>query len=502
MADFAPRFRQTLRWRVFATFLAIFTLGFVSLFFVSQRLVQLQYDTTKQQTHAEVADHLAARIQKLLDEGRPFGEIQQVGEDVAQIDPDIALFILDEQGMVRSALSPHSNLMPGYQDIRIPVEPLESFLNGALNDLPLYSLEPLKQSKKVFSVARLRFSGIQGYLYVTLDGGQPFFRADGVSRENSVMLRAAFFVALCYLGPLALGLCALYFVSRRFRLLITGVARIRDGSFESRLPISKNDEIDALAHTINEMAERIQSDILILHERDETRRELISNVSHDLRSPATQIRLAAHALERVSREADARSHIAGINASVDFLDLMLRELSELGRLESASMKVTPEVFSIAELFADLELQYHLVAQEKQVSLLFSVPEDLPAVFADPALILRLMGNLIGNAIRYTPPGGTVRVAAAASSGAILLSVSDTGVGIRAEEMPHLFERFYRGADSRPAIPGSTGLGLAISKRIIDLHESAIEVESLPEQGTTFRFNLKTAAQQASSYVDT
>jgi signal transduction histidine kinase len=167
---------------------------------------------------------------------------------------------------------------------------------------------------------------------------------------------------------------------------------------------------------------------------------------------------------------------------------MVEELFELARLDSCETVVYAEPFSMCELVQDVAQKYRLRAQEKSIHLEVSLNREAPPVYGDIAMMQRVLENLLENGLRHTPPGGTIRIGVGMDSGNVVVQVADTGCGIPAEDVPHIFERFYR-HDRHRADTGSAGLGLAIVRRILELHGSVIQVSSEPDKGTTFCFRI-------------
>jgi signal transduction histidine kinase len=164
------------------------------------------------------------------------------------------------------------------------------------------------------------------------------------------------------------------------------------------------------------------------------------------------------------------------------------ELLDLAKLDSHEIVLQREPFNLSDLVQDLVQKFQLRAKEKQINIVTNVQEELPFANADIALIERVLENLMENAIRYTPQGGSIRVVLRPEREDISVQVSDTGRGIPEEELPHIFNRFYQLDKSRKGEKHS-GLGLAITKKILELHERSIEVASSPGSGTTFSFHL-------------
>jgi predicted ATPase/signal transduction histidine kinase len=225
------------------------------------------------------------------------------------------------------------------------------------------------------------------------------------------------------------------------------------------------------------------------------RRELIANVSHDLRSPLASLRGYLDTLlikEDSLGAAERRAYLAIALRQAEHLQMLISELFDLARLDFDGYRIAPEPLHLGELARDVVQKFQLKAEQKQVRLQLGVDDSTAFVRADIGLIERVLENLIENAFAHTPPGGQVRLAVAATDDGVLIEVADTGDGIPAADLPHVFERFYRVDKARTRERSGCGLGLAIVKRIVELHDSEIRVESEVGAGTRFWFTLKTA----------
>jgi signal transduction histidine kinase len=248
------------------------------------------------------------------------------------------------------------------------------------------------------------------------------------------------------------------------------------------------------------MRDRIADQFKRLDENDRMRRELIGNITHDLHTPLASVQgyletvlLRSDALDGDTRE----QHLRTALRHAQRLDRRIADLFELSKLDAGRVQPREEVFCLAELLQDVLQSYRLQAQQRGVALdLAAGSHGQSPVRADIALIERVLQNLVDNALRHTPEGGRVQLAIEpAGNHRLLLRISDTGAGIAAEHLPHIFERYWRGGEAErgDAASHSAGLGLAIVKRIVELHGSAIAVRSAPKQGTTFEFALPQAA---------
>ena len=238
------------------------------------------------------------------------------------------------------------------------------------------------------------------------------------------------------------------------------------------------------------MAEQFEQ----LEKNDRLRRELVSNLSHDLHTPLASIQgYVERCLIRNEQLAPAEraQNLRVVLRHCASLSKRTGELFELSKLDAGRMQPQLEVFCLSELLQDVVQAYALQAEQRNVSLRLSAASRSTAcVRADIALLERVFQNLIDNALRYTPAGGSIRIDIQPNEDALEVSVSDTGAGIANEHLEHVFERYWRAQDAQSTEPGpSSGLGLAIVKRILELHGSVIRVSSDLSRGSRFDFSL-------------
>jgi signal transduction histidine kinase len=224
------------------------------------------------------------------------------------------------------------------------------------------------------------------------------------------------------------------------------------------------------------------------------RRDLIANVSHDLRTPLVSIRGYLEVLAAKGETlapAQRRGHLETALRQSEHLGTLIDELFELARLDFKGLRLERERFQLAELASDVLQKFQLLAQGRQVVLRLDAPAAPTPVHADLSLIERVLDNLIGNALKHTPPGGRVDVALTLQGERIAVCVSDTGSGIAAHDLPHIFERHYRARDARAGAVHGAGLGLAITRRIVELHGGVITAQTRGDCGAVFSFSLAT-----------
>lgn len=237
-------------------------------------------------------------------------------------------------------------------------------------------------------------------------------------------------------------------------------------------------------------------DFTELRRLETIRQDFVANISHELRTPITSLKALADTLQEgaINDPSVAYDFLKKINVEIDRLSQMVQELGDLSRIESGETRLNKEPVEIAELIKKVEESLKAQADRAGLNLNVSVSASLPEAFADRDRVQQVLVNLIHNAIKFTPPGGMIDVSAIADGDSIQVSVADTGIGIPDDDLPRIFERFYKIDRARTSGAG-TGLGLAIAKHIIEAHGGSIWAESIEGKGATFYFTLPSLPQQ-------
>ncbi|MEW6635607.1 MAG: ATP-binding protein [Actinomycetota bacterium] len=298
-------------------------------------------------------------------------------------------------------------------------------------------------------------------------------------------------LAAAALAAMVAAALASAFVARRItsplRRMLEATRRISAGRYDERLPAQQNDELGALSESFNAMAADLAAN-------ERRRREFIADVSHELRTPLSTLRGYMEGILDGVVEPSGETW-ALLYAETERMRRLVEDLQQLSSAEAGqlALEISPilpqepvrlSTESMAPLFT-----------EKGVDLCTGLPEDLPPVLADGDRLVQVLTNLLRNSLRYTPPGGRVAVEAEAAGSEVLFRVSDTGAGIPAEHLPHVFERFYRVEKSRSREGGGSGVGLAISRALVEAMGGRIRAESPgPGKGSTFSFTLPAAGR--------
>ena len=302
----------------------------------------------------------------------------------------------------------------------------------------------------------------------------------------------ALFIAGLAVALLAAGLGVLLArsISQPLAEMSRAADRMAEGDYAVRVPLRGQAEVVALARTFNQMAEGMGS-------VERLRRDLVANVSHDLRTPLTVIRGYLEGL-RSGQIADRRSAemaFEAMHAEVTRLLRLVDDLRQVAALDAGGPSLERRPVAVADLVSDALSRIEPVATAKGVTVLNQSSTDLPQVSVDAGRMGQVLFNLLDNAVRHTPPGGTVTMQAGYAPGSrgnqahVWLTVQDNGEGIPAEHLPHIFERFYRADRARGE--GGAGLGLAIARAIVEAHGGQISAQSdgVPGHGSTFTIRL-------------
>ncbi|HEX5942252.1 MAG TPA: HAMP domain-containing sensor histidine kinase, partial [Anaerolineales bacterium] len=281
-------------------------------------------------------------------------------------------------------------------------------------------------------------------------------------------------------------------VTERVNLLKGAAQKLAQGDLQTRVPVSGRDEVSALATAFNQMAEQLQAADQKQRELESLRRDLIAWVSHDLQTPLTSMRAILEALsDRVVEEPEMVSrYLLTAQREVMSLSALIDDLFQMSQLDAGGFPLHRAPASLTDLVSDTIESFSQLAKQQEITLEGQVESDVDPVLMDTQAIGRVLNNLISNALRHTPARGRVSVWVRRAASGVDVTVSDTGEGIRAQDIPHIFERFYRGDASRTRIRGTgAGLGLAIARGIMRAHGGDIQVQSEPGKGTQFTFHL-------------
>ncbi len=464
--------------------------------YTSERYRQEANQKLNRTLAAHLVSHLVGK-NLLRSEARVRQRTQAEIKQSMVLNPEIEIYILDPGGIILAY-----SAAPGkVKRARVSLGPIRRFLN-ARDPFPIGGDDPRDPTRqKIFSAAAIPEDArvkdrLKGYVYIILGGEE----AQGVTetlRRSYILRLGLAMTAGTLLFALIAGFYLFATLTRRLRQLASAVERFQPVSDKpvtssgGKTLAPSQDEIARLGAVFAHLSERVEAQVRALQQADTHRREMVSNVSHDLRTPLAALQGYLETLSMKEGQLapeEQRNYLAIATRHSKRLGKLVSELFELAKLEAREVPLHIEPFSLGELVQDVAQKFQLAAQNNGLRLETDFAPDLPFVYADIAMIERVLENLIENALRYTPTGGQITVRLRPQTAAVVVAVQDTGRGIREEDLPHIFERYYR-VEDQPDTPGCAGLGLAITKRILELHHSNITVESVPGGGTTFTFAL-------------
>lgn len=277
----------------------------------------------------------------------------------------------------------------------------------------------------------------------------------------------------------------------RINMLQNAAQDVARGDLSVRVPAQGNDELALLARTFNDMAEELRIAQRKQQELDTLRRDLIAWVSHDLQTPLASMRAIVEALADgvVDDPETVQRYLRTVKREINDLSELIDDLFQVAQMDAGGLVLQRSENSLADLISDTLESFSGIARQREVNLSGGVDADIDLVYMDAPRVGRALNNLVSNALRHTPPGGKVEVHASRQVDWARVDVRDSGAGIPAEDVPHVFERFYRGEKSRSRLTGGAGLGLAIARGIVEAHGGQIGVESASGEGANFYFVL-------------
>jgi two-component system, OmpR family, sensor kinase len=457
---------------------------------VSLHVTRSGLQSVDQTLHASLANEVLASYLPVLRESFARGLELPLFDQLMAINPNSEFYLLDPDGRVLRHRAPVGRVSLE----QVSIVPVEAFLARS-QPLPILGDDPRDPATpKAFSAARIEIDGQhKGYLYAVLGGdayrtAAAMFQASSALRVTLVVLVGALVVAL------GLGAFAFRLLSGRLARLSNEMLAFESTGFRASMAVVPTtrggDEIDDLSRVYAALASRVAQQFAELERMDRSRRELLSHLSHDLRTPLATLQAYLETLTIKGSTLPPDTRDEYLAAAVQFsrkIDAMTADLFELATLDMHEAPMRPEDFFVAELLHDIGQRFGLQAGGKGVKLEIVSQAPGPQISADIGLIERLFANLIDNALKFTPPGGNIKVSVREMGPTVVIDVTDTGIGIPEHDLGRIFESFQR-ATHETATDG-TGLGLAIAKRISNLHGGRISVESTLGKGTSFRVEL-------------
>jgi len=476
--------------RLSITLLALVILLGTTVLWIAHETSEQYSQEVTQRLNGDIAMYVTGEQQLIEDGHVNQAAVDKLAQRAMTINPTVEIYLVDAQGRI---------LTSSLSDVvhnRISLVPVKQFLSGEVA-YPIYGDDPRHPTnQKVFSVSPiLEHEKVVGYLYAVL-GGKKFESLQSAVDASYILQMGAITIIGSLLVAVLAAITIFFFLTRRLSALSAHMNNfdISDPVKGPELPTpaKAKDEIDYLSASFIEMATKIKQQFVALQSLDATRRELIANVSHDLRTPLASMQGYIETLMIKDSElspARKQQYLATAHKHSLRLNALIAELFELAKLDSGTMELNIETFSLMELVHDSVQEFELLSAQKNIKLSVEAANENCYVCADIALIQRVLQNLLGNALEHTPADQSITIRIKDSAENVLIEVSDTGRGIAKHEIPHIFERYYFSHQGHHTEKLGSGLGLAIVKRILELHKSSIAVRSELNRGTIFSFEL-------------
>jgi len=482
------KFFQGLFWKIGGAFLAVLVILGLIYVYISAFTAEMYFQEASQKLNAEVASHIANDTRCFINGKINNNVLQEVFHNVMVVNPSIEVYLLDTQGNILTYYAPNKTIKLK----KVPLEPINEFISDEGNSFHMGADPKNEEGEKTFSAAKVYEEGIfRGYIYVIL-GGEEYEHASQFV-FGSYILRLGFrSMVISIIAAALIGLVALAYITRNLRGIVLVIRRFKNGDLTARIKIKSKSELSEFGESFNEMADTIVNNISEMKTMDNLRRELVANVSHDLRTPLATIQGYVETIlikaESLSDE-ERKNYMQTILSSTERLKKLVTELFELSKLEARETKPKPEPFSLAELIQDVQQKNIIIAETKNIKLLVDFAYNLPMAYADISMIEKVLQNLIENSVKFTPQNGQITISLRHDKDVIIVMLKDNGIGIKKDDLPFIFDRYHQGSRLRPNSSEGLGLGLAIVKKILEVHNIKISVKSEEGKGTSFSFNV-------------
>ncbi len=478
----------SLYWKISVFFLLLLlVMGAIYAYF-TLFAVEMYVQEATQKVSAPLAQRIVDKVIMFREGQVNQGVAEEVFLNSAMLNPGIEIYLLDPEGEIVASSAPAEQI----KRKKISLEPVNGFIQIQGSAFTLGDDPQSNSRQKVFTAAPVIVEGrLQGYVYAILRGAE-YDSAVEMLQDSYILRYGQRLLLLSLIAAAVLGLFVLRLLMRKLRRMQKVVRAFEQGDLEQRIPVRSSDELDQLAASFNSMAATTRRNLEEIRKTDTLRRELVANISHDLRTPLASIQGYVETLllkEKTLSPYKKEAYLEIILESTQKLSRLVEQLFELSKLDANQALPNREPLALPDLVQDIAQKFYPAAEKLGVDLLIADPDAHTLVYADIGMIERALQNLIENALHFTPEGGIIQIEVWDNAETVSVRVTDTGCGIAPEDLPHIFDRFYQADKSRPQDAAGAGLGLAIAKKIIEMHGGSISVESKMQVGASFRFDL-------------
>ena len=496
MSKFLGSFYGKLSLLLLACFIVI---GIV-LTALAKLLTQNYQSEVEQKLHLKLAEHIVYDNQLFNGDQINHSAIKHAFHSMMILGPSFEFYVVDPSGHILTYSADPDRIKRN----AVSTQPINDFLQG-VKPLPILGDDPRSTVKrKIFSVAPIYDQNdLKGYLYIII-GGEIYDDITDLLQKSHIMALGGWSVLFILFMTLVVALILFAMLTKPLRRLTSDMEMLREHGFENvpqpltQWRTNSEDEIERLGSQFNELTLALNEQYQKVKNTDELRRELISYVSHDLRTPLASLQgyLETWLVRSKNKEDDGDSQLIDVAMkNAQHMSSLIEQLFELAYLDGGDVALNIEPISVAELAHDVMRKRRLEAEEKNITLDVNPKESGIMLMADYQKLERVLSNLLDNAIRHTQSQGQIEIRLSKlprtleKAGTWMVEVSDSGIGIPESELKDVFLGHFRASNSIKGKGQNSGLGLAICKRIIELHNSQLTVESAVGRGTVFRFEL-------------
>lgn len=480
--------------RISLSILLVIAIMAIAISYISIDTIDKYYTEANQKLHSNLAQYTVDHTTTFKENGDlDSSAIGKVMDAMMIVNPDVEVYLLDKKGSIMWHVAPYKEVVRESVDLAS----IKTFIETE-GELCIKGDDPRDaKGAKIFSAAPVldEDGNALAYYYIILASEE---RASVFSSlwSTFAVRSGAFLLLLCALAALLIGLLLVWLITRNLNPVLSAMKSFQDGEYHQR--ITQNTGVfEKLSVTYNKMASKIQESIEKIKSVDNFRKELIANVSHDLRTPLSVVQGYAETLlmkKDTIKPEESTKYLNNIHENTIRMGGLINQLFELSKLEGNQIELQKEAFSLRELVQDSMDRFQILLEEKNIKVKIKSEENIPLAFGDIALVERVIQNLLDNAVKFSDNDSTIDINLGYKKDQILFSISDQGQGIEESKLGSIFDRYVT-EDAKGSKIKGTGLGLAIAKKIMELHGSSIDVKSKLDVGTTFTFFLQNFAGQ-------
>jgi len=460
---------------------------------------QAQQNEIAQKLHRHLAAHVVKENTLFVDGVFDSGAMKMVFMNLMVMGPNFEFYLLDDKGSVLAYSAEPGKVKQDTVDLK----PIRNFLSDSNAQQTIYGTDPRAEHReKIFSAAPIvKDNELKGYLYVII-GGETYDDIAQMVQGSEIYRWIMWSLAGGILLTFLVTLFIVKLLTKPLQHLNQDVQAFRSSGLDrdklaiSHWPSNSKHEINQLGSAFENMAYQLIEQYKKVKDTDELRRELMSHVSHDLRTPLASLMGYLETWQMKQSELSpeqSREFVSTAHKNAQIISQLIEQLFELAHLDSGDVEVHYEAISIAELVQDVLQKFSLEAEQREVTLDVSPKDPALMVMADIEKLDRVFTNLVGNALRHCKPGDHITINLANETKRVLVQVKDSGIGIPRSDLPYIFNAHFKAANSVRGNNAHGGLGLAITKKLLALHNTTIRVNSVENQGTEFDFFLLASA---------